>query len=523
MLVISPHWSTGGAPMFTLKKIELLNNDYKIMCVEYDFLSSEFVVQRNRIVDILGVNFISIGEHKQRLISIINQFKPDTISIEEFTENFISDDIAKDIYKHDREYTIIETTHSSIKCNHKKWMPDKFIFVSKYSAEMYAGLGIDYEIIEYPIDKKFKDVESSRARLEFDPEYKHVVNVGLFTQGKNQGYAFEIARKLKDHKIIFHFVGNLAGNFKDYWEPIMKDKPDNCKIWGERSDVADFLQASDLLLFTSKFELNPLVPKEALEYDLPITMFNLDTYCGSYDNISGVRFLSGDLLIDAEKILDILQVNFVTTPKVSEEFVFDKRDKLPQFLNSLGLIKGVEVGSFKGEFANTLLNNWGGRLYMVDVWRPLPDDAYNDASNHKDHIDAYACAMKNIEGFEDRASMLRMKSKEGSELFADNSLDFVYIDANHTYQSVKDDIEYWYPKVKTGGLFMGHDYIHDNLYNEGHKDIPISLWSDTEPEPKYAGMFGVTPAVNEFAADNEYGLSITEEYLGTWWVKKVQL
>lgn len=308
LLILSNHFSTGGAPQFTLKKIELLKNDYDILCLEYDFLSGDFVVQRNKVIEILGGMFMSVGDNKQHLIDLIEEFNPDIISMEEFPENFMRDDVAERIYRSDRTYTILETTHSSLFCV-KKWMPDKFIFVSEHSAKMYGDLGVDYEVVEYPIDSKFKDTESSRAKLGFDTEYKHVVNVGLFTSGKNQGYAFELARKLQDHKIIFHFVGNLAGNFQDYWKPIMENKPDNCKIWGERKDVDDFLQASDLLLFTSKFELNPLVPKEALVYGLPVAMFNLDTYCGSYDGLDNVSFLSGDVDRDVQEIKDILYLD----------------------------------------------------------------------------------------------------------------------------------------------------------------------------------------------------------------------
>ena len=49
--------------------------------------------------------------------------------------------------------------------------------------------------------------------------------------------------------------------------------------------------------------------------------------------------------------------------------------------------------------------------------------------------------MNNIKGFEEKTFMLRMDGSEGAKLFADESLDFVYIDANHTYESVKQDID----------------------------------------------------------------------------------
>jgi hypothetical protein len=186
-------------------------------------------------------------------------------------------------------------------------MPDKFIFVSQYCVETFKDLGVPIDLIEYPIDKKIPNKKWAQEQLMLDPEYKHIVNIGLFTSGKNQGYAFEIARLLQDYKIMFHFLGNQASNFTDYWEPIMNTKPDNCIVWGERDDVDTFLQSSDIHLFTSKFELNPLAIKESLEYGIPTFIFDLHTYKGKYDD--DVVFLTGDVGCDASHILNVLGLN----------------------------------------------------------------------------------------------------------------------------------------------------------------------------------------------------------------------
>ena len=112
-----------------------------------------------------------------------------------------------------------------------------------------------------------------------------------------------MCRKLEKYKIKFHFIGNQAINFKDYWGPLMNDKPENCVIWGERHDVDTFLQASDVFLFPSILELNPISIKESLEYALPTLINNLETYHGKYDNEKNVKFLSGDLDKDCEILL----------------------------------------------------------------------------------------------------------------------------------------------------------------------------------------------------------------------------
>ena len=53
---------------------------------------------------------------------------------------------------------------------------------------------------------------------------------------------------------------------------------------------------------------------------------------------------------------------------------------------------------------------------------------------------------------------VRMSSVEAASLYADNSLDFVFIDAGHTYEDCFSDIQAWLPKVKAGGTLAGHDY-----------------------------------------------------------------
>jgi hypothetical protein len=182
--------------------------------------------------------------------------------------------------------------------------------------------------------------------------------------------------------------------------------------------------------------------------------------------------------------------------------------------------KGVEVGTFKGNFSNQIMNNWSGTLYMVDVWRPL-ESGYDDSSNHGRYDGGvYTDAMENIKGFEDRAIMVRATSEIAADMFNDNSLDFVYIDANHAYDYVVQDIELWYPKVKKGGFICGHDYLgldwyDDPNYSDNNKDKFI--WGT---DGTYMGVFGVNPAVDEFCEKNGYELRVTSEWLGSWYVKK---
>lgn len=180
--------------------------------------------------------------------------------------------------------------------------------------------------------------------------------------------------------------------------------------------------------------------------------------------------------------------------------------------------KGAEIGTFKGEFAKEILQNWSGTLYMIDVWRPLGEE-YLDASNHSIHSTAYSETMNNINGYEDRGIMIRATSEVAADMFDRESLDFVYIDANHAYDFVVQDIKLWYPKIKSGGYLCGHDYININWYNdpnflENKKDKHI--WNGDF----YHGVFGVNPAVDEFCKKFNFNLTITKEWFGSWIIKK---
>jgi len=325
LLIITPHLSTGGAPQVTVNKIELLQNDFDIKVVEWDLIAWAFVVQRNRIIRLVGEqNFYSLGDNKlEQLSRIVDEFQPDTISMEEFPEMFMNTECADYLYSSDRSWRIVETTHdSSFNPRSKTMFPDMFVFVSAYNAFKYIHLDVPMRIIEYPVDKKQRSKIDMQKKLGLDPSYKHLITVGLFTPRKNQAYAFELAERLKNYKIKFHFLGNQAGNFEFYWQPLMQNKPENCVVWGERDDVTNFLEASDVFFFPSKGdrgnkELNPIAIKEALQYDdLIKLMYNLDVYCNKYDDEPNMVYLTGDLSSDATNLVEKLNLD-----KIEEECI----------------------------------------------------------------------------------------------------------------------------------------------------------------------------------------------------------
>jgi len=292
ILYVAHHCSTGGMPQYLLQSVhKSLSSGSRVEVVEWNNISPHYVVQKNKIRSLCL--FHSLGDDKLGdLTSILNRFNPTVIHLQELPELWLQDTMAAYIYRENRKYKIIETSHTSEVVT-KKYMPDMFSFVSRYHVEKYGDLGIPYEVVEYDAGHHDRpDRNAALSSLGLNPKVKHVLNVGLFTHGKNQGQIFNVARMMPD--VMFHFVGNAAGNFESYWKPLFENKPSNCIVWGERDDVDMFYSSMDAFLFTSKRELNPLVVKEALAWEMPVIMYNLQSYCGMYDGVDGIHFLEND-------------------------------------------------------------------------------------------------------------------------------------------------------------------------------------------------------------------------------------
>ena len=129
LLCVAPHLSTGGLPQYLTKKIELIKDDYEIYLVEWvDCTGGVLVVQKERIQKLIPSDrFFVLGEDKTEFLNIVNKIKPDIIHLEEIPEYFMEFDIAKELYRQDRPYFLVETSHdSSYDTTKKSFFPDKF-------------------------------------------------------------------------------------------------------------------------------------------------------------------------------------------------------------------------------------------------------------------------------------------------------------------------------------------------------------------------------------------------------------
>lgn len=153
------------------------------------------------------------------------------------------------------------------------------------------------------------------------------------------------------------------------------------------------------------------------------------------------------------------------------------RAGLPDLLNCLGLLgEAVEVGVQAGVHARDFLQNWQGRhLRLVDLWSAQTDSQANlfyvDIANvhgdsvrkqHRSH-----CESRLEEWLRSgRATVINLDSQLAASQIEDGAIDFVYLDARHDFAGVVADIRAWWPKVRTGGVFAGHDFV-DGEFPEG--------------------------------------------------------
>ena len=287
ILLLEMHLSTGGAPMFALKRIQslLAHTDVEVYCIELNFHGADFVVQRNQIIDILGDRFYEAGENKMRVMDIINEVKPDVVHIEDVAER-LPRELATALYNNNREYRIVETPHDVIfnPDADKLFHPDLYAFCTPFHENVYAGMESKYFTIQYPIEEKKVTAEmrlEAKKKVGFSLDRKTALHIGLWTPQKNQKETIAIARKFPD--IDFVVAGNMAGNFQFYWEDLIKDLPSNFKALGERSDIDTLLQAADIFIFPSTNECSPLSLRHAIEVGLPIVANNLPAYEGTLD------------------------------------------------------------------------------------------------------------------------------------------------------------------------------------------------------------------------------------------------
>lgn len=115
----------------------------------------------------------------------------------------------------------------------------------------------------------------------------------------------------------------------------------------------------------------------------------------------------------------------------------------------------VEVGSWKGRSTHALLSGCRGTVHAVDHFLGCETAAGKCTRENAVLENVFQEFQKNV-GYLKNLKIHKMSSIEAAKNFEDKSIDMIFIDADHSYESLKADIEAWLPKVKR--LICGHDY-----------------------------------------------------------------
>lgn len=160
------------------------------------------------------------------------------------------------------------------------------------------------------------------------------------------------------------------------------------------------------------------------------------------------------------------------------------RQELAKYFNELGFKIGAEVGVCRGLYSKTLCDSIPGlTLYGIDSWS-------DEVGTHKGrNARSYQDTLNNLDSYikSGHYKIIRKTSMQALPYIPHKSLDFVFLDAGHDYQSVKDDVKGWTRKVRSGGIISGHDYYVSKL-----------------------GQVEVIPAVNEYVKLHNLQLNVID-------------
>lgn len=188
--------------------------------------------------------------------------------------------------------------------------------------------------------------------------------------------------------------------------------------------------------------------------------------------------------------------------------VVSHRNDFAQLINELDLKVGIEIGVDEGIFSEFILQNSNIKiLHSIDAWSAETSktlslyaarSARHMAESGQNYCHVEELARERLSKFGARSNVIKSISWDASNLFENDSVDFIYFDGSHTTEGFGKDMQCWVPKVKKGGLLSGHDYCHKHRYG-----------------------YGVIEVVDDFMQKHELKLNITKERKSpSWWAIK---
>ena len=169
----------------------------------------------------------------------------------------------------------------------------------------------------------------------------------------------------------------------------------------------------------------------------------------------------------------------------------------------LGTVQcAVEVGVWRGDYSVNIMQALQPNQFVgVDPYKLYPGMVSAPGPEYHTQQDLDQLAKRVQQRLQSQGGELhRVSSVESATQFEDLSVDFVYIDGDHTHEGVTADIQAWWPKVRQGGILSGDDY--------------------TSGTTGKGFAFGVISAVEQFATQHKLSVNVTSGTNPSWWVIK---
>lgn len=174
-----------------------------------------------------------------------------------------------------------------------------------------------------------------------------------------------------------------------------------------------------------------------------------------------------------EYIVEKFNVDLTKGPHIHLDC--DRNVALTDLLQDLGFKTGVEVGVLEGEYSEVLCKtNPEMKIFSVDAWLFYP--VYKNFRKQWQYDRVYKTAVERLSVYSNN-QIIKKKSVEAAEDFEDESIDFVYIDADHSFPAITSDIATWSKKVRKGGLIIGHDYGDSPNKQFCHVKTVVNAWT----------------------------------------------
>lgn len=135
------------------------------------------------------------------------------------------------------------------------------------------------------------------------------------------------------------------------------------------------------------------------------------------------------------------------------------RRDFPEFFKQMGYKTGAEVGVYRGEYSKGFCEA-GFKFYAIDPWKGYKGAGRTEQKQEEQDL-SYKITQELLAPYPN-CTIIRKSSMDALEDFADESLDFVYLDGDHRFRYAAEDIVEWEKKVRKGGIISGHDYWNTN-------------------------------------------------------------